>query len=292
MRLAELAHWLEINLLALGIEAVEAKAETRWILRHLGITPLCLHVDGFQEVEPGLQAKISTILQRRKAREPLQYILGTQSFYGLELQVGPEVLIPRPETEVLVELALSLLPADREVQLADVGTGSGAIALALAHALRQRTYPVKIWASDYSSAALKLARANARAHGLEDRINWLYGDALQPLIEKSLTLDLLVSNPPYIPLSRWQSLAPEVRDYEPKIALTPGEDGLYFYRLFAEQGPLVLKAGGWLLVELETTLAEKTRELFTSPFWSLPDLRCDLSGKTRFLLVQCVYSQV
>lgn len=290
MRLSELACWLQNQLAALGIEPCEAAAETRLIFVHLGVTPLFLRLEGAQAADAALIDQIQAILKRRMQREPLQYILGSQPFCGLELRVSPEVLIPRPETEELVEMALALLPVERPVQLADLGTGSGAIALALANALRQRQYPAEIWASDCSYSALQLARENAHRYGLEEKIHWLHGDALQPFLEKSLHLDLLVSNPPYIPLSQWQQLAPEVRDYEPRLALTPGQDALRFYRIFAEQGPSLLKPGGWLLVELETALAEETRALFVTPLWQQPVLLADFSGKQRFLRVQRVGS--
>ncbi len=192
-------------------------------------------------------------VRRRAEHEPVQYILGETEFWSLALQVGPEVLIPRPDTEVLVEEALQRL--NNPGSMIDVGTGSGAIAIAVAH---ERT-AVEITAIDCSCQALEVARANAERHSLAGQITFREADlaALPPG-----PYDLVVSNPPYISETEWAGLMPEVRDYEPRMALHGGADGLDAYRQLSRQALSVLKPGGWLLVEVGASQAAMVLELF------------------------------
>jgi release factor glutamine methyltransferase len=286
MQLAEASLFLGQALTAIGIEAQEAQAELRWIWDHLGISVLSQRLEPVQTLSAQTWQAAQTILARRQQREPLQYILGSQPFCNLELKVTPDVLIPRPETEELVILALQTLPPEGLCQIADLGTGSGAIALALAQALQARRQPTQIWASDISAAALAVAAENARLNQLETKVNWLEGDGLKPFLEHNLQLDLLISNPPYIPEQDWLDLAPEVKLFEPRIALTPGQDPLYFYRLLASQGPHLLKQKGWLWVELDATLAAETQSLFQTADWVQVTLKRDYGGRWRFLTAQ------
>jgi release factor glutamine methyltransferase len=186
-------------------------------------------------------------IARRLRHEPIQYITGQQEFYGLLLKVTPAVLIPRPETEHLVEEVLRLLPKDGRLRVVDVGTGSGAIAIALAiprpHA--------EITAVDISSAALTVAAANAGKHGVAHRIRFLESDLLAALPEAALhAFDAIVSNPPYIPERDRASLHLEVRDHEPATALFAGEAGLDLYRRLIPQAYSALKANGLLALEI------------------------------------------
>jgi release factor glutamine methyltransferase len=190
---------------------------------------------------------------RRSRREPLQYILGRTEFWSLPFAVNPAVLIPRPDTEILVEEALARAPA--EGMILDVGTGSGAIAVALAHELAG----ARLVAIDISAAALRVAAENAEHNGVAGRIDFRQLDlaGLPPG-----PFDLIVANPPYIPTADLAGLMPEVRDFEPASALAGGSDGLDCYRLLAVQAVCHLVPGGWLLVEVGIGQALPVRELF------------------------------
>jgi release factor glutamine methyltransferase len=183
-------------------------------------------------------------VERRRAGEPIQYITGETEFYGLTLKVGREVLIPRPETEHLVEKAIELACKFRRPRIADVGTGSGAIAVALASNLPD----ARIYALDVSAAALGVARANAAHHGFQARVLLRVGDLLAPVGGRHF--DLIVSNPPYVPERDRDSLSVEVRDYEPAQALFAGADGLAIYRRLIPAAFDALVHGGYLVLEI------------------------------------------
>ncbi|WP_310192045.1 peptide chain release factor N(5)-glutamine methyltransferase [Bacillus sp. 3255] len=191
----------------------------------------------FQEQFPAeLADSWRQLVERKAAGEPVQYITGEQDFYGLPFAVSPAVLIPRPETELLVEALLHegsrLFPQGAPL-LADVGTGSGIIPVTVAHARPNW----RVAASDISAAALEMARANAQRHGVAARVTWLEGDLLEPYIERRIAPDILVSNPPYIPDGELPALMPEVRLYEPHTALFGGALGLDLYRRMIMQLP-------------------------------------------------------
>jgi release factor glutamine methyltransferase len=187
-------------------------------------------------------------VQRRLLCEPIQYIIGQQEFFGLALKVTPATLIPRPETEHLVEAVLGRLPADQPMRILDVGTGTGAIALALAAHLPR----AQVTAVDLSAEALEVARENAAAHGLEFRVHFLLSDLLAglPAIDQTAAFDAIVSNPPYIPESERAELHPQVRDFEPARALFAGSRGLDIYRRLISQAYAALKPGGLLALEI------------------------------------------
>jgi release factor glutamine methyltransferase len=211
-------------------------------------------------------------VKRRAGREPLQYILGHCEFWSLSLQVTPEVLIPRPDTEVLVEEALKHVGA--KGRLLDVGTGSGAIALALASELTDCT----IVGLDRSAAALQVARQNRDRLGLQERVKLLEGDLFELPAEK---WQLIVANPPYIPSGELSGLMPEVGQHEPAMALDGGADGLECYRALASQAPGKLDAGGWLLVEVGIDQAEAVKQLFVAAGLTEVYSREDYSGIPR-----------
>lgn len=216
-------------------------------------------------------------VQRRAAGEPLPYISGRIEFYGLEFAVSPAVLIPRPETELLVETALAhARPAAR---IADVGTGSGCIVVALASQLPQAAF----YAIDLSPAALEVAQENATQHGVANRIRFLEGDLLAPLPEP---VDIIVSNPPYVAEGEWEALPISVRR-EPEMALLAGADGLDTVRRLLAQAPARLRAGGLLLVEIGERQGAATLEVARAAF---PAADCriltDLAGKDRVLSVR------
>lgn len=207
-------------------------------------------------------------LQRRLRREPLAYILGKTEFYGLELVVTPDVLVPRPETEALVEAVLTKKPQ----RMADIGTGSGCIAVAVAVKLPQ----VHVWATDISESALRITAENAQRHGVAERIHLLHGDLLQPLA--GMRFDVIASNPPYVAQEQRLSLQPEVRDWEPPQALFTRDDPLHFHRRLAAESHFLLNQGGWLVLEVGMGQAESVRQLLCEAGYSSIGIHYDLAG--------------
>jgi release factor glutamine methyltransferase len=218
-------------------------------LHTLKISRVTLLAHPGRELTAGEVAVYEAAIARRRGHEPIQYITGEQEFYGLLLRVTPAVLIPRPETEHLVEAALQLLPKDRSIKIVDVGTGSGAIAIALAVHLPNS----EVIALDLSAEALAVATANAREHNVADRIRFLQSDLLADLPGNEgagQCFDAIVSNPPYIPESDRADLHPEVRDHEPAGALFAGPEGLDLYRRLIPQAHIALKPNGLLALEI------------------------------------------
>jgi release factor glutamine methyltransferase len=199
-----------------------------------------------REFKPDQQSLYKNNIARRLHHEPIQYITCQQEFYGLTLKVTPAVLIPRPETEHLVEAVLKLLPADEPLKIVDVGTGSGAIAIALAVHLPH----AEITALDISAEALAVAAANAREHNVAGRIKFLQSDLLLAHNHAAEVFDAIVSNPPYVPENDRDTLHPQVRDYEPAAALFAGETGLDIYRRLIPQAFNALKPNGLLALEI------------------------------------------
>jgi release factor glutamine methyltransferase len=205
----------------------------------LGRTRTWLYAHGDDAVDDAARQACEGLVARREAGEPAAYIVGRRGFWRFDLQVTPDTLVPRPETELLVELALERLPEGRALRVADLGTGSGAIALALAH----ERPSARVVAVDASAAALEVARGNARALGIGN-VEFREGDWLQPLAGE--TFDLVASNPPYIALGD-----PHLDDlrHEPALALSSGADGLDAIRAIVRDAPACLVDGGWLLLE-------------------------------------------
>jgi release factor glutamine methyltransferase len=235
---------------------VDAGQEAAWLLAHvLGTSAGGLRLRSAEVLPAERMAAYTQFVERRAAREPVQYILGTEEFMGLVFRVTPAVLIPRLDTEVLVQAALARLGAG-PVRAADIGTGSGAIAVALA-ALRPAAAVVAV---DVSAEALAVAQENAARNGVADRVEFRQGDLLAPL--GSEPFDAILSNPPYIDEAEWAELMPEVHAWEPKGALTPGPDGLVFYRRLAAEAPSRLRPGGFLAVEVGYSQAGAVAGLF------------------------------
>jgi release factor glutamine methyltransferase len=221
---------------------------------------------------PETAAQFQSLVERRARGEPLAYITGRRDFWTLALQVGPAVLVPRPETELLVERALALFSAAR-IRAADLGTGSGAIALALASERKEWD----VVATDVSEEALAVARANARALSLE-RVTFVRGSWLEPL--RGRRFDLIVSNPPYIAAGD-PALAQPSLQHEPSLALASGREGLDAIRLIARDAPVHLEHGGWLLLEHGSEQADSVaRELVVRGFRHVRSRR-DLAGHER-----------
>jgi release factor glutamine methyltransferase len=225
----------------------DAARDAALLLRHaLGISHAAQLADPERALTPAQQAAFDALVLRRLANEPIQYITGEQEFYGLALRVTSAVLIPRPETEQLVEAVLAELDPTQPVRILDVGTGSGAIAIALAYHLPH----ARITAVDLSTAALEVAASNAARHALADRIHFVASDLLDALPPDELPFDVIVSNPPYVPTADRASLHPQVRDHEPAAALFAGPDGLDVYRRLIPQARAALRPNGLLALEI------------------------------------------
>jgi len=238
-----------------GADVADADREALWLLAHvLETTAGGLRLRAPEQLSPGAAAVYDTLVARRAAREPLQYILGTEEFMGMTFRVSPAVLIPRFDTEVLVRESAARLHGS--VHVADIGTGSGAIAVGLARLLPQ----ARVVAVDISPEALDVARINAAANRVGDRVEFRLGDLLEPLSRERF--DALVSNPPYIGEAEWAELMPEVQRYEPRGALTPGSDALLYYRRLAAGAPALLRPGGFLAVEVGYDQAAAVSDLF------------------------------
>jgi release factor glutamine methyltransferase len=252
---------------------------TLLLMHLLGIDRAGLIAHPERPVSREEQAGLQRLVERRLRFEPMQYILGTQEFFGLALRVTPAVLIPRPETEILVEAVLARLPDDVALRIADVGTGSGAIAIALAHALPLGS----VTALELSDEALAVARENTAAHGLEGRIRLLRSDLFQAVAGEE-PFDAIVSNPPYIPDADAPTLHPQVREHEPAQALFAGASGMDVYERLVPQAYAHLKPGGLLALEMGFSQHDDISALFAE--WhdvaSLPDLH----GIPRVLLAR------
>jgi len=229
--------------------------------------------------EDGLAA-FDALVARRVAGEPVAYLLGSRGFYGLELAVSPAVLIPRPETELLVEAALARLPVG-SCALADLGTGSGAIALALACELKRGHKNAQVVAVDFSQQALAVARANAQALGVT--VDFRLGSWCDGLADD--VFDMLVSNPPYIRADDPHLARGDVR-FEPALALASGADGFDAIRAIVSCAPAHLKAGGWLLLEHGYDQADDVAGLFRAAGFVAVESLIDLQGHARVTLGQ------
>jgi release factor glutamine methyltransferase len=258
----------------------DARLDTDALIAHvLGLKRLELYLDLDRPLTEKQLTELRPLVKRRASREPLQYILGTVEFYGMELKVDSRALIPRPETEELVDQVAKRLHEAPE-KILDLGTGSGALALAFA-----RKYPeARIDAVDVSSSALSLARENAESLDLESRIQFHQGSWFDPLDQDGNQYDLIVSNPPYLTQKEMETAEPEVIDYEPHGALLAGVDGLDAIREILRKGGDFLKQDGLLV--LETGIAQQAELDVLSEAANLKG-RCiqDLSGHSRFYFV-------
>jgi release factor glutamine methyltransferase len=232
-------------------------------------------------------AQLQQFLTRRSQGEPLQYITGLQEFFGLDFEVGPDVLIPRPETELLIETALKLV-AHSEPFICDVGTGSGCIAVTLLHELSEST-GTRALAIDISPAALAVAQRNARRHSLSERMEFLVSDcfaALDPEDPRHSGFDLIVSNPPYVADGELPGLQREVRNFEPQRALLAGPDGLAIIRRLLHEAPRFLKPAGYFLFEIGFGQAAAVTQLIDPDRWELLEIHPDLQGIPRTVALQ------
>jgi release factor glutamine methyltransferase len=238
-----------------------------------------------QQVSDDAWARLRSLILRRANGEPLQYLTGEKEFYGLAFRVTPEVLIPRPETEIIVEKALDLIRHSSApgMRFADIGTGSGCIAVSIAHEIPSSTG----WAVDISAAALQVARENANRHGVAERILFIQSDLLDSFPQRPC-LDFVLCNPPYVALDECDSLPSEVKNHEPHEALFGGKSGLEVYRRLVPEVPSRLSAEGHLLLEVGAGQAQQVGQLVESAGLRLQMVINDLQGIPRCLVARNV----
>ena len=262
------------------------RLQTELLLSHLLQQPrMQLYLNFQQVLTPPEVERLREFVKRRGQREPLQHIVGSTSFCGLEIAVNRSVLIPRPETELLAERGWTFLnqlaaPSQPPAVL-DFGTGSGCLAIALAH----HCPAARVQAVDLSPAALALARDNAARHGLAERIQFLAGDGFAP-VPRGTQFDLIISNPPYIPSADIATLQPEVRDYDPAGALDGGPEGLDYYRRLAAAAPPFLKPGGRLMLECGDGQAGSISHLLKQQKWIVEAIQEDYSHTPRLVIAR------
>lgn len=281
-----------------GVDSPRLQAEL--LLAHLLKLPRMKLYLNFERVLTDAEADaLREFVKRRGAREPLQHILGSTSFCGFEIAVNRQVLVPRPETEVLAELGWVFLGALKQASpqtssqarpagrgegfptALDFGTGSGCIAITLA----AKCPAAHVVALDISPAALAVARENAQRNGVNQRVEFVCGDGFGALRPED-RFDLIISNPPYIPGGEIASLQPEVRDFDPRGALDGGADGLDFYRRLAAEAPARLAAGGKLMVEFGDGQADELGKIFEAQMWIVEAVREDYSQRQRILIAR------
>lgn len=271
--------WTKEHFQKKGLDNPRLEAEI--LLAHLlGIDRMGLYLNYDRPLKAEELTVYREMIQRRQAGEPPAYIVGSKEFWSLSFAVNPECLIPRPETEHLVEEAVRIgRGLEPPLRVLEIGHGCGAVAIALAKELDQ----AEIVATDISAGACSLAQENAAAHGVTGRVRFVLGD-LFPVGEKPFSL--ICSNPPYIPTAEVLALAPEVRYYEPLTALDGGEDGLSFFRRIAQGTPAFLVAGGWLLLEMGQGQAPQVEAILKEQGFAQIDLIPDYAGIKRVIRAQ------
>jgi release factor glutamine methyltransferase len=275
MRLRDWRDKGEVELRA-GPHPERARPDAETLLLHLVGKNKAWLLSNLEDDLAGCTAiRYAALLERRLKGEPIQYITGETEFYGLAFRVTSDVLIPRPETEHLVEKVIELAARFSAPRIVDVGTGSGAIAVALAHKLPE----AQVAATDLSESALAIARENAERNGLTGRIHFLQGELLEPLSTEKF--DIVVSNPPYVPTEDRDTLTVEVRDYEPPLALFAGNDGLDVYRRLIPAAHAALVQGGFLALEIGFGQANGVRALLKDADYGSVDFASDLQGIAR-----------
>ena len=226
---------------------------------------------------PEQLSNLKGLVERRCSREPLQYILGRQEFFGLEFEVTKDVLIPRPETEILVEKAIGFLSSRSNPQFCEIGIGSGCISISILHALKTATAV----GAEISTAAAEVAQRNAARHDVSDRLTMITSNVFESIAVQEF--DMVVSNPPYVPEPILATLQPEVRHYEPKIALTAGKMGLDVIEKLVADSPGFLGRGGALIFEMGFDQSEHVRKMIDPQIWSDVEFLFDLQGIPRIL---------
>jgi release factor glutamine methyltransferase len=270
-----------------GITPVESDLDARLLAQQVldWTTERYLSDAGGSEPETFAEA-YDALVARRATREPLAYIVGHREFWGLKFEVNPDVLIPRPATELIVDALLELFPnRDAALTIADVCTGCGCVAVAVAHERPGAT----VVASDISPAALDVARRNADRHGVGRRVSFRTGDLLRGLDSVDRPFDAILANPPYVVDRARPALQPEVRDFEPALALFGGSDGLELITRLVAEAPRKLRPGGYLIFEFGLGQDVEIEELLEgAPELALAGVRRDLQGISRTAIAQRV----
>jgi release factor glutamine methyltransferase len=273
-----------------GSGSSEPLLEARVLLAHvLKVEPSSLLTQSDLVVTDGDGRRFEELVERRETHEPLAYIVGEREFYGLSFIVDGRALIPRPETELLVEEALEFAAGPKhasmeQLVIADIGTGSGCIGISVASSLAGRL-GVRFIATDISGDAVDVARTNAERHSVADRFDFRVGDSLEPLTEP---VDLIIANPPYVPEENATRLQPEITKFEPQVAITGGPgDGLRVSRRIIEGAPPLLRPGGGLLMEMGYGQADLAIDIARRAFGTKAeiDVQLDLAGIPRVLRV-------
>jgi release factor glutamine methyltransferase len=287
----------------LGKKNVESpRLQTELLLAHLLKMPrMKLYLNFDRALTTAETDTLREFIKRRAAREPLQHIVGSTSFCGHEILVNKSVLVPRPETEMLAELGWNFLNSIWEgcrvgdpnlgtetrhssqdfLTVLDFCTGSGCIAIAIA----AKCLNAKIVATDISAEALVLAKENAAKNKVAERIEFLQGDGFD-VLRTETQFDLIISNPPYIASLEIETLDPEVRDFDPRLALDGGADGLFFYRMIAKSAATFLKADGKLMLEFGDGQADAIKKIFESEKWIVEGVKDDYSQRARILIAR------
>ena len=242
----------------------------------LGVVPAWIFGHALDPLAEEPRERFEELVGRRESRIPLQHLLGEQEFWSLRFEVSPAALVPRPETELLVEATIEALGGIDSPRVADVGTGSGCIAVALASELALG----RVFATDLSADALALARRNAAEHGFDERITFLEGDLVEPL-RGGEALHALAANLPYLSESEWEECEPEVREHDPRTALVAGDEGHALIERLIAEAPEVLAPRGWLGLEVGWTQAERVAARLREAGWSDLRVRPDFAGIDR-----------
>ena len=278
MTIRELLHETAQAFETTGIPSARLDAEVL-LAFCLGCDRLEFYKSPDQQINEESQILFQKLITRRQKWEPVAYITGRKEFWSFTLEINSHVLIPRPDTEVIVEEALSLHReiACKEIRILDIGTGSGAIAIALAKEIPQ----ARIIATDISSAALEVARKNARHLGVASQIDFRLGNLFEPV---DGVFDFLVSNPPYIAADEYEKLPAGVKSYEPKEALLAGKSGMEFYEKLVYQADNYLKNDAWLLLEIGATQEQRLRRIMeNAKFYEHVTMRTDYAGLPRVM---------
>ena len=280
--IAQILREASVRLAAAGIEDAPRQASSLLALAlQKDRTFLIAHPE--YELTQEEHSRFNSYLERRAGREPLQYIRGTQEFFGLDFDVSPGVLIPRPETEMLVENAIEILRTREAATICEVGVGSGCIFVSILHEIKTASAT----GLDISDEALRVAGVNAKKHNVAARSRLQISDVFDALGDERF--DLIVSNPPYIPKAEFDALQPEVRDFEPASALTDGGTGLSVIQKIVRESPKFMRPGGFLLMEIGFGQAEQVAAMFDRDVWQAAEILPDLQSIPRVVRARLAF---
>ena len=258
------------------------------LARQLNTDRLKLYLEYDQPVGEKDLTLYRAMIKRLIDGEPVQYITGIQEFWSMDFHVNSSVLIPRPETEILIEQARKIyseedMDKNPNISILDIGTGSGAIAVAIASEIEN----AKIFAVDISAKALNTAKLNAAKHGMEKRISFYEGSLFEPFEKNNQYFDIILSNPPYITIKDYESLPVKIKNFEPKLALESGEDGLSHIRIILKKAPEFLKPGGWLMLEMDPRQTDSVIQIIngSNAYTSVKVIK-DYSSRDRMVIAR------